>query len=376
MRIPGLSKPPRARAANPVVIFQSDDWGRVGVRDREGWEELRAAGILLGQKPYDYYSLETADDLAAIRAILKNHRDSTGRPPCLVMNFCVANLDFPRIHDSNFQSLSLQPLSQGVPGKWRRPGLLDEYREGIAEGVFYPGLHGTTHFCRSAVEERVPQHSSEGALLRSLLRAETPYIHWRMPWVGFEYWRRDSRNEFLSAGEQRRLIVDAVRGFVELFGTAPLTACAPGYRANEDTRRVWSGCGIRVAQNGPGGLLPPHIDESGLLNTYRTVEFEPALYPDRYTAGSCMERAARCFARGIPAIVSVHSINFHSTLKDFRQPTLQLLDGFLTALEREYPDLLYFHDVDLYRSITGLDSRGANPDLAIEPVSSTASRAL
>ena len=38
--------------------------------------------------------------------------------------------------------------------------------------------------------------------------------------------------------------------------------------------------------------------------------------------------AERCFESGIPAIVSVHSINFHSSLEDFRGPTLRVLDEF------------------------------------------------
>src|SRR5689334_18061099 len=101
MRLPHFSKPPRKESVEPIVIFQSDDWGRVGVRDRGGWDELRAAGVSLGEKAYDYYSLETADDLSALRAVLRKHRDCTGRAPCLVMNFCVANLDFPRMHGSN-----------------------------------------------------------------------------------------------------------------------------------------------------------------------------------------------------------------------------------------------------------------------------------
>jgi len=34
--------------SRPLVLLQSDDWGRVGVRDREGYEQLRASGIHLG----------------------------------------------------------------------------------------------------------------------------------------------------------------------------------------------------------------------------------------------------------------------------------------------------------------------------------------
>ena len=44
---------PGFRFSRPLVLLQSDDWGRVGVRDAEGQEELRAAGLSLGERPYD-----------------------------------------------------------------------------------------------------------------------------------------------------------------------------------------------------------------------------------------------------------------------------------------------------------------------------------
>ena len=69
------------RFDRPLLLFQSDDWGRVGVRDREGWDELQAAGVQVGEAPYDFYSLETAEDLDALREVLKKHRDSVGRNP-------------------------------------------------------------------------------------------------------------------------------------------------------------------------------------------------------------------------------------------------------------------------------------------------------
>ena len=125
--------------SRPLVLLQSDDWGRVGVRDREGYELLRSSGIHLGENPYDYYSLETAEDVIALRDLLKRHRDSTGRPACMVMNFLLANLDFQKIADTGFKDIHLKSLSQGLPGDWKRPGLFEAYRQGISDDVFYPG---------------------------------------------------------------------------------------------------------------------------------------------------------------------------------------------------------------------------------------------
>ncbi|MBZ5722036.1 MAG: hypothetical protein LAO03_16815 [Acidobacteriia bacterium] len=335
----------------PLVLLQSDDWGRVGVRDREGYELLRADGVRLGQHPYDFYTLETAEDVIALRDLLKSHRDSTGRSASLVMNFLLANLDFPRMAEAGLNEIHVRLLTDGLPGKWKRPGLFEAYRQGTADGVFHPALHGLIHFCCRAVEHALAKGGERSALLKSLWKAETPYIYWRMPWVGYEYCNPERPHAgFLSAEAQSALIGEAVKTFTRFFSASPVSACAPGYRANHDTHAAWSERGIRVAQNGSGAPLPPHMNDCEILNLYRTIDFEPTQHDlpvEKY-----LQLADACFARGVPVIISVHSINFHSTLKDFRGPTLRALDGILSALERKYPNLLYVHDGDLYDIVT------------------------
>jgi len=60
-----------------------------------------------------------------------------------------------------------------------------------------------------------------------------------------------------------------------------------------------------------------------------------------------VRNAGAWLSRGLPFIISVHSINFHSTLAPFRQKTLPLLREFLVALQRQFPDLLYINDRQL-----------------------------
>src|SRR5271165_4163027 len=110
-----------------LVVLQSDDWGRAGLRDQEGLKELRAAGIEIGERPYDFYTLETAEDLAALAATLKRHHDAVGRNPCVQMNFIVGNLDFARMAADGFEQIHFLPLSEGLPHGWNRPGLVSAY---------------------------------------------------------------------------------------------------------------------------------------------------------------------------------------------------------------------------------------------------------
>jgi len=347
-RVLGWKSPKALVFSRPLVLLQSDDWGRVGIRDGEGFEELRAAGLALGKRPYDFYSLENADDVCALHEMLLRHHDSTGRHPCVVMNFVVANVDFAKtLADGN---LHLQSLADGLPGRWNRPRLFNSYQRGIEAGIFYPALHGTTHFCRAAVERELATNQEAAALLRTLWRSETPYIFWRMPWVGYEYW--DSvANRFLDESQQESLIRESAELFRRMFGTPALSACAPGYRSNYGTCRAWERCGIRVVQNGSGGSVPIHIDRHEILQLYRNVDFEPATGGSAFSFEQCLRQAQQNLDRGVPAVVSVHAINFHSSLRDFRTPTLKLLDQLLTALEKQYPDILYVNDSDLYQMV-------------------------
>ena len=333
----------------PIVVFQSDDWGRVGLRDQQALEQLRAAGMNLGERPYDLYSLETAEDLSALRAVLTSHRDTAGRSPCIEMNFIVANLNFAPMEVDDFRRIHLLPLSDGLPQGWDRPGLVEAYREGIAHGTFRAALHGSTHFCNNAVERELAKSGDRAELIRTLWHASTPYIHWRMPWVGYEYWDPSPKvdERMLPRNKQGELIGYSVGVFAKLFSILPRSACAPGYRADKNTHCAWSQYGIRVAQNGPGTYAPPHFGEGDLLHLCRTVDFEPAIN-SAFSVERCVAEAEASFQRGIPAIVSVHSINFHSAVHNFRDKTLVVLDEFLTALSSKHPDLLYLHDEDLY----------------------------
>lgn len=336
----------------PLVILQSDGWGRVGVRDKKAYEQLRSSGLRLGEHPYDLYSLETATDLTSLAAFLRSHQDSMGRAPCLVMNFCLANLDFAKMSRQGYKKIELMPLGQGLPGSWSRPGLLDAYRAGMQQGVFYPALNSLTHFSTVAVENAIAEGGERAKLLRLLWNAETPLIYWRMPWIGYDYWHPEKPHAgFISMQRQKSLIGKACILFSTLFGTKPSTTCAPGYRFNRDTLLAWAERGIRVAQNGTeSGLKAPYIDELGVLHLYRTVDLEPS--QKEVDVEKYLQVAGICFSRGLPLTISIPSINFQSSLKNFRSATLATLDALLTGLESKYAELLYVNDSDIYKMAT------------------------
>jgi hypothetical protein len=282
----------------------------------------------------------------------------------MVMNFIMANVDLERRVESG-PKVPLRPLTEGLPAVWRRPRLFEAYAEGIRERIFYPALHGLTHFCEQAVARETESGGERWELLHKLWRAGCPYIYWRMPWIGYEYWKPEEKpgRRFLSLDEQRDRIVQAAEVFRQMFGSTPFSACAPGYRANEDTRTAWFESGVRVAQNGPGEHKAAELDERGMLSVYRTLEMEPAV--EACDVETLLQKAGECFIAGVPAVISIHAINFHSTIRDFRTPTLKLLDEFLTALETRWPKLLYINDADLFTIATAGGYAGESGRVAV-----------
>lgn len=347
------------RLARPVVILHSDDWGLVGIADRRHREELRRAGVAVSDSPWDGYSLETAEDLEELYSVLGRHRDGAGRPPRLGAGFVLANVDFERTLGDELKRLCLRPIHRGWPAPWRRPGLLAAYREGIERGLLYPTLHGVTHFCLATARSVLENGGRRRETLERLYRHGVSHLDSLTPWLGFEFRRsrEPGASAWLPLAEQRRIVERGVELFDALFGRLPLSGCAPGYRANRDTYRAWAALGLGVIQEGPGGARRPYRDAGGLLHLHRTAELEPAVRGARDALEQALAQCTAAFEEGAPAVVSIHSINFQSSLRNHRDPTLELLDRLLSEIEERHPDILYLDDGDL-QQILGDDAPG------------------
>ena len=234
----------------PMVLVQSDDWGRCGLRDQEGVELLRSAGIVLGERPYDFYTLETAEDLSALHALLKRHHDSGGRSPCVEMNFVPANLDFAKMSGDGFQQIHLLALADGLPQGWNRPGLIDAYREGIARRSFLSLL------CTGARISAARRWSEIWLRMEiaqyfcvNFGRRERPIFTGACRGSGMNTGIRSSlrTSDFWPAETQRGLIGHTVGAFAKLFSTL----AAVGVRSRLSRQRRHAP-GLGAARNSSG----------------------------------------------------------------------------------------------------------------------------
>ena len=290
------------RCTEPVLVFESDDWG---LDRRASSERLKAFGK---PGPRADEELETAEDLRRLFDVLDGHRDVTGRPAVFTANVVVTNPDYDAIARDRYEVYHENPISS-------REDLRAARREGVARGVFCAELHGRCHFSISAwmadLRSNVAgaralcsehRHGGLSLLEGQSQRYHTEYISWR---TGVE-----PDEEALIAE-----LKDSLDILEEVFGRRPTSTIAPHYVFSSRIEKAWRKAGLRFVQGGQYQVLRGRASEygsvtvshalgerspTGLLYLSRFVRFEPR--PERPHQGiaSALAGIRSCFEQGIP----------------------------------------------------------------------------
>jgi hypothetical protein len=218
------------------------------------------------------------------------------------------------------------------------------YRRNIDRGIFFPGLHGFTHFNVVALMKLLADTTARGDRMRQLAAYGVPYLASLTPECNFALVERDGMDEhFLSEADQETWIETGARLFGLAFGRKPVTTCAPGYRANDTTLQIWRRHGFETAQMiGRRGISA----SAQMTFLERNVAFEPALAPAGLLA-KAMEQARRAVACGFPVVACSHSINYMSRFLGCAEEGRRQLAEFLRHLLAAFPNLRFATDADI-----------------------------
>ena len=340
-----------------VVVLESDDWGLSGFFPDSS--PPAAARVRLGggfPAPYWESTLEDSVDVAALAGVLGRYAGRDGLPPVLQANMIVSALE-PRREgadgsaDGSWRRVDLPDLPRG----YARPGLGSAIDAAIAAGVWRPEFHGAFHYDparRRAAMEAIPE-------LRPLLAETVLFPGSDTAWeLGF--WR--------STGELRGELERSLAVFTARFGHRPVSICAPDYVWDPRCERLWAEQGLTVIQakreqrdsRWPRGGMAARVRKvfgrardrwRHPERTYldRNCRFEPAQAPDSAAAlAGCLAEVRRAWARGEPAIIETHRMNYVSLAPDGAAAGRRQLDRLLAALAAEPGGRpLYLTDTEL-----------------------------
>jgi hypothetical protein len=302
-----------------AVVLESDDWGLCAwVPDEQAYQAL--AGTPAFRNPaahaYGRSTLETAEDVTRLAAVLLEFRGRDGRPPVWQANTVMATPDFARLEPPRFECTTL-PLVHypEVPPRWRRPGMWGAVQRALDAGVWWPELHGLVH---------LPQTAWLEALRAGAPDALRAHAHQCFVCAAVEASAEYDPGE--PADVRSCALARAVEHFRERFGRAPGSMCAPDYRWDERLEADAEALGVTIVQGRSEqmghrfrrlrhafGRLRWRGSRGRRFDMPPRVAFEPRgdlASGSRLGAAAAHWRIRAAWGRRQPAVVSSHRLNY------------------------------------------------------------------
>ncbi len=334
-----------------LIVFASDDWGSVRVKSVAARNQLVADGIKMDENRFNRVDcLETDEDLVQLFRVLEKHRDRSGAHPVITAMTLVANPDFDRIRQSNFEHYYYETLSTTYAKSDLRTNVMQHFREGIAKGFFIPQFHGREHLnvarWMKALQRRdeitIKAFESEFFMIDG---SQLPKEFSQGYGAAFDV------DEIIEVQEHCRIIEDGLKMFEQIFGYQAATFTAPSLICNNAIFPTLKKCGIETIDlpkirkmpigNGKSKLsfnyIGKQIDNLSILT--RNAVFEPNIREKDNCVATCMEDIEMAFRAGKPAIISNHRAAFSGGIDPAnRAKGLEALDQLLGEILTKWPD--------------------------------------
>lgn len=318
-----------------AVAFESDDWGLSGfVPAAEAWDGLPQQELSPGPFPPVYWNstLEDSATVAALAGVLGAHRGRDGLPAVLQPNYVMSALAW---EDGQWRRHDLPHL----PLAYRRPGLWTAVGEAVDAGVWQAEYHAAWHYDPQRRRDAV---AAGGVAALAASRGV-------MLFPGSEEARE--LGPWRPTAELAAELDEGLRIFNGVFGRAPGSLIAPDYTWDGRCESLWESRGLTVIQakreqrhprlpRGPAGRVLKVVERQWAraahpARTYleRNCRLEPVQAPDpAAVAKTCLEDTRRAWARGEPAIVETHRVNFAHAEPAVAATGRRVLDTYLAGV--------------------------------------------
>ena len=311
---------------NPVLIFESDDWGP-GVED-------------------------DALQLKSIADLLDKYKDGEDRQPVMTLGVVIAVPDSKKIKAADYKSYYRETLADE-----KFVSILKAMFDGMGTGVFTAQLHGMEHYW----PDNLIRALTTSDQLKSLLDSDTPLRTESLPdtlqsrWLetGFEGGHAPTTRDIARAVEEE------VSAFTSLFGQVAKVIVPPTFVWSEQQELSWYSSGLKhlvtpgfIAtgrdKHGVMGVSKKNIYNgmragSGLTYMVRNNYFEPAL---GHTVGQAMAALTENTLLGRPTLLETHRFNFCDDEAQ-SQCSLAKLEECLEQAQVDHPALRFISTSEL-----------------------------
>jgi hypothetical protein len=359
-----LSNMPGWRTKRKLIVFESDDWGSIRTRSKWDYTQMVNKGLNVDKSNFTKFDcLESNDDLERLFNVLTSYTDIKGNHPVFTPMCVVANPDFVKIADCNFDEYYYEPFTETCKKYPNHDNVINLWRKGIKENLFVPEFHGREHL-NSLRWIRSLQQSNKGVLLS--------FNHGS---IGGSEIYGEKIPQYLAAFDPefpediekfKDVLISGANLFNNLLGYFPRHFVASNKPEPKVLEETLHSIGIKslirykfhVYPNGDGTTLK-ELNWLGKRNSFgqliltRNCGFEPSDPSLSDWNASCMDDISTAFFWSKPAVISTHRVNYVGCLDQANADSgLKAIDGLLNSILKRWPDAEFITSTGLSEIIS------------------------
>jgi len=339
-----------------IIVLESDDWGSIRMPSLSAFNRLKEVGIPVDNNHYNRLdTLESNADMEGLFDILSAFKDKKGNHPVLTGICVVANPDFEKIREANFQKYFYEPFTQTLKRYPAHDRVFDLWKEGFNKRLFVPQFHGREHL----------------NVLRWLRDLQSGNAHTRLAFDN-QLWGITSpmiRRGYQPAFEPDssydikyhvEVISDGVDLFENLLGYSPRYIVPPNGPFSNRLMPILEEKRIKYImvdkwQKEPlgDGRFKNRFhylgkkNNNGIMYLSRNASFEPSSDNSDWV-DKCLSDIKFAFRMHKPATISTHRVNYIGYLNESnRSRNLLLLKELLRRIIVKWPEVEFFTSVEL-----------------------------
>lgn len=347
-----------------IIVIESDDWGAIHMPSRKVYEKLFSKGFPVDTCVYARNdSLASAEDLDILFNVLTGIRDTNGKHPVVTANCIVANPDFEKIKESEYETYHYEPISETFNKYSLHKNVLSIWKKGLTKNIFYPQFHGREHV--NAIywltELRKGNTSYNEVFNFGTWVSGKARIGKLNPQAALDTFAKDHfcfHQEYLTEG---------LKLFKELFGYNSKSYIPTNFIIDESLFPILQKHGVDYMQGMKYHKNPflnndkhtmhrrymGYKNRVGQMNLVRNCTFEPTQMPEAFdSVGSCLKDISNAFAWKKPAIISSHRLNYVGFIRpENRDRNIVMLKELLSKIVQKWPDVEFMHSAQLGKTL-------------------------
>jgi hypothetical protein len=341
------------------VIIESDDWGSIRMPSTDVYQKLKLKGLNLGIGESERYNLtdtlESSEDFEALFEVLRKHKDINNNHPVFTAISVVANPDFEKIKNNDFQSYYFEPFTETL-SKYNRSDALKLWKQGGEDNLFVPEFHAREHLNVDVWMRMLRNHDSHTRIGFDLgcwgFLTKVPY--------GITYQASFELEYPADIDNQKEILATGLDMFEDIHGFKASYFVPPNGPINNKLEEIafqkqvkYIGASKVQLETLGQGKWKKNYHWLGKKNKFgqayitRNAFFEPNA-PSNDWVSSCLKDIEYAFKWNKPAVISSHRTNYIGSLDEKnRTNSLKKLNELLEKILLKWPDAQFITSKEL-----------------------------